>query len=303
MLLKPFDVPRVFLRGALHAHTTNSDGDWTPEMLVAKAKANGYDFLCITDHFKSEFNFPITDVSAYSDKQFTVIRSAELHIEATAAGKLWHFTANGLPKDFDPARPDETPRDYARRAADAGAFVTIVHPAWYQLTLEDAHVLDAAHAVEIMNAGCQGMHDRGDGAYLVDGLCDEGRRILCTAVDDTHAHLPDFGLAWVLVAAEDRSAESIVKALKAGRFYSTEGPEIKSMALEDNVLSIETTAAREILINGQGYANAFRCGESITRTTIDLSSLRAKSPWFRMIIIGTDGRRAWSNPMWFDALE
>ena len=38
------------LKGGLHTHTTRSDGKLTPEEVLKHFKANGYDFLAITDH-------------------------------------------------------------------------------------------------------------------------------------------------------------------------------------------------------------------------------------------------------------
>ena len=38
------------LKGALHCHTTRSDGKMTPEDVMALHKENGYDFMAITDH-------------------------------------------------------------------------------------------------------------------------------------------------------------------------------------------------------------------------------------------------------------
>ena len=34
----------------LHSHTTNSDGEATPQELVDWYESHGYDFLAITDH-------------------------------------------------------------------------------------------------------------------------------------------------------------------------------------------------------------------------------------------------------------
>lgn len=306
MKLRPFhtESEAEMLRGSLHAHTNVSDGDLSPEALLDAYRAQGYDFVAITDHFRSEFAFPVTDGTPWA-KDLTLIPSAELHHGLTSTGWLWHFTANGLPVDFEPPREEETTSDLVRRAVEAGAFVSIVHPGWYQLTLEDADgPLELAHAVEIYNAGCQAMHDRGDGAYLVDGLLDRGRRVLLTAVDDTHGHLPDLGLAWVNVHAKDRSATSVVEALKVGDFYSSQGPEIKALEFDVDThrLRIRTTAAKTILVNGQGYANAFCTGVNITKAEIDLSPL-GDSPWFRVTVVAQDGRRAWTNPYWFDELR
>lgn len=87
-ILLPFNEAGQWLRGSLHCHSTNSDGEVPPEQVVARYKAEGYDFICVTDHFRPEFNYPITDLSVFNDDVFLTIPSAELHIMATSYGKL-----------------------------------------------------------------------------------------------------------------------------------------------------------------------------------------------------------------------
>lgn len=111
-ILLPFNEAGQWLRGSLHCHSTNSDGEVPPEQVAARYKAEGYDFICVTDHFRPEFNYPITDLSVFNDDVFLTIPSAELHIMATSYGKLWHLTANGLPGNFQPPMTDETPAQY-----------------------------------------------------------------------------------------------------------------------------------------------------------------------------------------------
>ena len=41
-----------WLRCALHAHTTRSDGELAPELLAAHYARAGYDVLAITDHWR-----------------------------------------------------------------------------------------------------------------------------------------------------------------------------------------------------------------------------------------------------------
>ena len=40
----------MWYKGNLHCHTTDSDGDCTPEEVVKRYKEQGYSFLAITDH-------------------------------------------------------------------------------------------------------------------------------------------------------------------------------------------------------------------------------------------------------------
>src|SRR4051812_50145597 len=51
--IAPFDgAPGVWLRCAFHAHTTESDGWYTPPMLRRYYTLGGFDVLAITDHDK-----------------------------------------------------------------------------------------------------------------------------------------------------------------------------------------------------------------------------------------------------------
>ncbi|MFQ7431976.1 MAG: PHP domain-containing protein, partial [Sutterella wadsworthensis] len=65
-ILLPFNEAGQWLRGSLHCHSTNSDGEVPPEQVAARYKAEGYDFICVTDHFRPEFNYPITDLSVFN---------------------------------------------------------------------------------------------------------------------------------------------------------------------------------------------------------------------------------------------
>jgi len=50
--MSPFDDEGgIWLRCALHAHTTNSDGDMPPDKLVQHYERAGYDVLALTDHW------------------------------------------------------------------------------------------------------------------------------------------------------------------------------------------------------------------------------------------------------------
>lgn len=287
-----------FLRGNLHTHTNASDGALPLAEVIQRYRAAGYDFLAITDHFMAQFDFPLTDTTAYRDEKFTTLLGAELHAPRTQMSELWHLVAVGLPQDFAANVEGETGVSLAKRAHEAGAFVGIAHPAWYQLSLEDAEtVLPYTHAVEIYNHGCQIMHDRGDGAYLLDGLADRGHQTMTYACDDAHFHAPDFGGGWVEVKAEENSPESILAALKAGAFYSTQGPKIHHIEITDDEIIVECSPAKGILVNGQGYQQAYEYQSGVSYARLSKAKLGA-TPWCRIIVIAEDGKRAWSNPIW-----
>jgi hypothetical protein len=64
-----------------------------------------------------------------------------------------HILANGLPLDFSIASANETGPKLVNYAFAAGAFVSILNPEWYAMTIERAHspAEAGARAVEAHN--------------------------------------------------------------------------------------------------------------------------------------------------------
>ncbi|MBE0554505.1 MAG: PHP domain-containing protein [Rhodobacteraceae bacterium] len=303
-----FTAPGRFWRGNLHTHSTNSDGVLPPEEVCRRYRAEGYDFLALTDHFVGLWGYPISDTTGYRTEGFTTILGAELHSGAMANGELWHILAVGLPPDFAPSDSphfvpvagQETAAQIAQRAVDAGAFVAIAHPQWSGLTLDDARSVTAAHAVEIYNHGCAMGCDRPDGFAIADLLLSEGRRLTLIATDDAHFSEPDFFGGWVMVKAQANEPAALLAALKAGHFYSTQGPELRDVRIEDNRVIVESSAVSSVIAIGWGTGAKGVHGHSMTRAEVPLDRLN-NSPWIRVAVIDAAGRRAWSNPIWREA--
>lgn len=298
-----------FWRGNLHTHSTRSDGVLSPEQVCRRYRAEGYDFIALTDHFVGRYGYPIVDTVPMRDANFTTILGAEVHSGAMANGELWHILAVGLPADFAPSNsPDfvpiagqETGPEIAARAVAAGAFVAIAHPQWSGLTLNDARTITAAHAVEIYNHGCAAGCDRPDGAAIADLLLTEGRRLTLIATDDAHFSEPDHFGGWVMVKSPENTPEALLSALKSGHFYATQGPELKNVQIIDDHLVIESSAVVSAMALGHGTGAKAVHGMSMTQAKVPLARLN-NSPWVRAVVIDAAGKRAWSNPIWRDDL-
>jgi hypothetical protein len=294
-----------FWRGNLHTHSTRSDGVLSPEEVCRRYKAEGYDFMALTDHFVGAYGYPIVDTVPMRDAGFTTILGAELHSGAMANGELWHILAVGLPADFAPSNSpsfvpvagQETGAEIAARAVAAGAFVAIAHPQWSGLTLADARTITAAHAVEIYNHGCAMGCDRPDGFAIADLLLTEGRKLTLIATDDAHFSEPDHFGGWVMVKAEANEPEALLAALKSGHFYSSQGPELRDVRIEGGKLIVECSAVSSIVALGWGTGAKAVHGHSMTRGEVSLDRLN-NSPWIRAAVIDAAGKRAWSNPIW-----
>jgi len=295
MTLDVFQRPGRFFRGNLHTHSNRSDGALEPEAVAAHYRDSGYDFLALTDHFLERYNFPIVDTRPFRTNRFTTILGAEVHAPANSHGEIWHILCVGLPDDFAPTGETETGAELAQRAVEAGAFVAIAHPHWSGLSIEDGRALPMAHAVEIYNNTCQLESGRGHGGLLLDQLLNEGRDILAIATDDAHFRVGDACGAWVMVKAEENEPAALLKALKAGDFYATQGPEIHSAEIVGGALQVECSPAVTIAAVGRGSRGVNVHGRALTRGELALD--RFAGDWFRFVVSDAAGRWAWSNPV------
>ncbi|SMH44419.1 PHP domain-containing protein [Maritimibacter sp. HL-12] len=307
MQLSAFSAPGRFWRGNLHTHSTLSDGCLAPEEVCRRYAAEGYDFISLTDHFIGRYGYPIADTLPFRSNSFTTLLGAELHSGAMENGELWHILAVGLPQDFTaPNAPDfqpvagqESGPELAARARASGAFVAIAHPHWSGLTLADARSITAAHSVEIYNHGCAIGCDREGGGHVLDLLLSEGRDLTLIATDDAHFTEPDHFGGWVMVKAEANDPELLLEALKTGAFYSSQGPEIRNVEIRDSEVFVESSAVASVIVQGRGQAALAVHGTSMTRTSVALDRFRG-SPWLRVTVVDTAGKRAWSNPVRFE---
>lgn len=298
-----FTAPGRFWKGNLHTHSTRSDGVLPPEEVCRRYRGEGYDFLALTDHFVGAYGYPIVDTQPFRTDAFTTIPGAELHSGVMANGEIWHILAVGLPADFAPPHsPDfapqdgqETGPDLAGRAVAAGAFVAIAHPQWSGLTLADARALTAAHAVEIYNHGCAVGAERPDGAAIADLLLAEGRRLTLIATDDAHFTEPDHFGGWVMVRAAANEPEALLEALKAGQFYSSQGPDLHDLRITPDAVEVDCSPVETVIVQGAGTAAVAVHGRGMTTARLPLRRL-GPSPFLRVTVRDAAGRRAWSNP-------
>ena len=219
-------------------------------------------------------------------------------------GELWHMVAVGLPLDFTP--PDvwdfnfvegmETANDAAQRCMDSGAFVTIAHPQWSGVTLEDALSIKNVDAVECYNHG-SAFQERGDGFAILDSLLNNGRKLNIMATDDAHFKVRDFFGAWVMVKCEENSPTKILEGLKLGNYYCSQGPIIEDIIIENGSVHVASSPIERLVICGEGTASKYIICNNYNRNEIPFGRCEG-SPWIRVTVIDQKGNRAWTNPIW-----
>ncbi len=299
----PFDQPGSFYKGNLHCHSTNSDGRLKPDEVCAFYQQHGYDFVSVTDHFMERFQWPVTDTTEFRTDSFTTIYGAELHGWGMENGELWHIVANGLPLGFAPPAPNEDGQEIAARATDAGAYVTIGHPGWNGVTINDALSLKDFDAIEIYNHGHMNDCDRGNGWLFADVMANRGNRFSTTAGDDAHfqGHRPDSLGGWVHVKATSLTPEALLAALKQGSFYSSTGPQIHHIAFTEDEIVVECDPAIAVYAGGRGSIRQFARGDGLTTVRLPIGVFL--SNFVRITVLDAAGNRAWTSPIWLDELN
>jgi len=295
----PFAHPGRFYRGNLHGHSTNSDGAWSPAEYIRQYRQNGYDFVALTDHCTEKYGFEISDTREFRSDDFTTLIGAELHPGQIESGSPWHLLAVGTPLDFETQREGDTGASVARRAMEAGAFVAATHPNWYAFTVADFETLDAADAVECYNGAADSASDRGYSWHFIDMLLHRGHRVGAIAVDDVHAagDYSDFMRGWVQVKAEAMTPEALLRALKAGHYYASTGPQLHNVEfLGRDKLVVECSPAKQILVTGESAGALRISGAGLRGAEFDLSEVESR--WLRVTVRDEAGGRAWTNPLW-----
>ena len=299
-LLPPKNSTKYF-KGNLHGHSNHSDGALNPSSVVNEYKQLGYDFTCLSEHLWRGEKFAneiVLDVENLNENNFIVIPSAELHCKGKKyiKNELWHIVANGLPVDFKCASESERAPEMIQRAIEAGAFVTIAHPEWYTLTFDECVSVSHAHGIEIYNHSCHIEAARGFGTATADYLLQENKKILFTATDDSHFRMKDAGGGWVMVASDNLNEKSILNSLKLGQYYSSTGVDIIKFEMKDKIIKVVSSPAEHITLVGKGSKSLSTNGNNITEAIFDLNNFDTN--WFRITIIDSFGRFAWSNPVW-----
>lgn len=294
----PFQQPGSFLKANLHTHSNVSDGLASPEEVAAAYRARGYDALAITDHFLARFDWRRADAAALSDKDFTVLGGAELHGPGhPIGGAPWHLVAVGLPPHFPAPPPEgESGPDIASRAIAAGAWLVAAHPAWYDITADAILTLEGVHAVEVYNAVCSQLNDRGDSWTILDELLARGHRFDAVAADDAHALDADDSFhAWTMIKAQERSEAALVTALKAGHYYSSTGPTIENLVLDGDQIVVETSPVERIYLTGAVARTSSARGAGLSQARLATAVFKPDEI-LRLTIVDSQGGRAWTNP-------
>jgi len=293
------------LKCALHAHTTNSDGELAPAELARHYEEAGFDALVITDHW-------VRTVEP-STERMLVLPGTELDALRRDGRTYAHVLALGVESDPEPPAADFPGlEDTVAWVRANGGVPFIAHTYWSGLRTDEFEACEGLAGLEVYNAGCELEVGRGHAALHWDEALEAGRQLLAIATDDSHHPGRDSAQGWVWARCEERSAQAMLAALDSGSFYSSTGPEIGALETEGDDVVVRCTPARSItLLTGRtkgarvnaGAGAYIFSGEILDFdgnghiTEARLTRPRG-APHGRLEVEDDAGRRAWTNPLW-----
>jgi hypothetical protein len=218
-MTNPFQIDGTWLRCALHAHTTRSDGELQPDALVEHYERAEWNALAVTDHWT------ITEPPARDG--MVLVRGIELTCRAAAGGWV-DVLVYGLEREPDVDPDDERSYpdlpDAMTFVAANGGVAYVAHPYWSAIPMAEIPDLPAVVGIEVFNAGCEIENGRGLSTVHWDMLLDAGRPCFAIACDDTHYPGFDNGYAWTMARAKEPTAAGVLDALRTGACYGSTGP-------------------------------------------------------------------------------
>ncbi|WP_367568412.1 PHP domain-containing protein [Lacrimispora sp.] len=169
------------------------------------------------------------------------------------------------------------------------------------VTYEDYKELDGLFAMEIYNYSNDVRELRGYQPQAYDEMLRCGKKLLCLASDGNRNEYPfehslndSFG-GFTKIKAKELTYEAVIEALKKGDFYSSMGPEIRSLYIQGKELVIKTGPVQKIYVKTEGrncYIKTAQPGEILEEARF---SLTGKEGYIRIVCGDENGLFAASN--------
>lgn len=311
----------AFYKANLHAHTTFSDGRWTPQRLKEEYQSRGYAVVAVTDHrfyrWHQELDGPgFLTLAAFEgdlnqgspDRLFPTDKTYHLNFYDTRP--------QTRPAGYQPPLPPQgTYGDvaalnaYLAQMNDDGFLCCYNHPWWSMQDHGDYKGLKGIFAMEIYNHGCEhdGLYGYAPQAY--DELLRQGLRIGCLATDDNHdVYEPDHPLSdsfggVTMLKLPGLSYANVIDALKNRRYYATTGPELYDLAVRGGALHVRCSPVERIyavLAGRATYKAVAPAGRTITEAVFPL---KGDEGWLRIDCQDGQRRHAYSPAYFLDEMQ
>lgn len=303
----------TFYKANTHAHSTVSDGRFSPEEVKEHYKAKGYQIYAFSDHrklvphpeLKDENFLPITSL------EFDVkdMRDPDRFDKPTYHLNFFSKEENRtefVPYDWEKLKSEyrvEDLNDVIRRANEAGFLAQYNHPRWSCQDVRDFGGLEGLWGFEVFNYGTHTLKMDGWGDVEFQQMACMGKYLCPTAGDDNHNHFPlehtqsdSFG-GWTMIKAPALTYEAVLTAMERGDLYATTGPEIKELYVEEGKVHLITSPAAVLLMRTEYRPHmverAFE--DSLTHAVFDLTKFKTPPQFIRFEVWDSHNQKAMSR--------
>jgi hypothetical protein len=332
--------PLHWYRCNTHTHTSNpphSDANETPDFVAEWYRSHGYQCLVITDH---EFLTDVGPINRHyaATGDFLVLQGQEitqqladparpdsvrqLHVNGINVNKT--ILPIGYPQPAQGISPLQAYERNIDAIIDAGGIVQINHPnLQWSVRLNDLLPLSQPFLLEVWNAfptsnNLGGTDDAGNQApsaeSLWDSLLSKGKVVWGVASDDAHSYhsfddreSPTPGKGWITIRAPSLTVAYVTEALRRGDFYASTGITLNTYSSDDHGISITIERNHEWspkLKPGARFVTRFVGADGRLLAEVTGMSpqyrFRGDEKYVRASIMDSDGRRAWTQPVFLD---
>lgn len=281
-------------KGNLHTHTSRSDGKFTYEDACRLYADNGYDFLCVSDHWK--YN------KADRYENMLILAGCEYDVGTNTKDGIYHIVSIGAKEDIN-ASKESSVQQVIDAVHEAHGIAMLAHPVWSLNSPEDIMKLRDVDLSEIFNSVSDLPYNaRPDSSVIFDIMAAKGHYVNFTAVDDTHFYEDcDKCRSFVYVKTEEFSEDAIKAALLKGDFYCSQGP-VMETEYKNGKLTVNTTPAERIVYYTATPWNPER-SQSADGITHGEFVTKPADGYVRVEVMDKDGKKAWSQYVEVNKIE
>lgn len=278
-----------WFKGNLHAHTTCSDGRLSPEEVIKQYRKSGYDFLALTDHWVQS--------ETKCREELLLLGGCEWDTGDMIQYPIYHIVGIGMNLPVKLERiPSQHPQVLIDAIRKAGGIPILAHPAWSLANPTDCLNLEGLGGVEIYNSLSNTPWNgrRADSGLYIDLWASRGKLFNCMAADDSHFYTGEQTRSFLLVNANELSADSIKKAILKGDFYASQGPEFHSIIMDKDRIEVTCSPVQTIVF----YSNTVWCSDRVTTGGVTSATYQIKptDQYVRIELIDAKGNMAWCSP-------
>ena len=285
---------------ALHVCSTRSVGKERPGEIAKKYLDKGFDAIALTDNWLYNGEDEIEGLKIISGCEYSTGSLED-------GGEAYCIVGIGMTSDPEVPSAWQNMKKTARQKASeiismikkANGFSFIAYPSHNKNGADKLLELGESDGIEIYNSETEyGECDGGYAGDVADSLSLYGKSPVIISSDGVNCYEGEDYRCAVMVEATDMDTMHIIRALRQGRFYSTEGPEIHIERIGTDKVRVTCSPATKIEFFTGTSRKALK-GEGLLEADY---SIKEGEKFVRAEVMDENGLMAWSNVIRFDEL-